>query len=283
MNAPSTARPGRLFLIPTPLMQPEECHGPWLPEAEHQRLIDLTEFYVETPKTARRWLGLLGLVHPIQQLNLHPLPDRAGQSDCPNRNGRQDGGHGRSWSDDRQWLAPVLAGRDAGLLSDAGCPGVADPGALLVAAAHRLGVEVIPLVGPSSILLGLMASGFNGQQFAFHGYLPVQPDQRAEAIEKLARRSSTRHETAILIETPYRNQAMADALIRHLPESARLCIATDLTGQAQRVQTRTVAEWRRSPPILPDKRPALFLFLCLQPGLKQSQRRRTNVPARPGS
>lgn len=239
--------PGRLFLIPTPLMQPEECHGPWLPESERQQLLGLTDFYVETPKAARRWLGMLGLQHPLQQLHIHPLAGRE----------RQEGDDAQ-----RQWLAPLLAGRDAGLLSDAGCPGVADPGARLVAAAHRLGIRVMPLVGPSSILLGLMASGFNGQQFCFQGYLPTAAPQRALAISKLASRSASRQETQILIETPYRNQAMADALLQHLPDNARLCIASDLTGEAQQILSRSIAEWRRSPPVMPARRPALFLFIC---------------------
>lgn len=238
--------PGRLYLIPTPLMQPEDVNGAWLLEAERLQLVGLTHFYVETPKTARRWLGKLGLDHPIQQLNLYPLP--------PAKEGK------RNRQPDAEWLAPLVAGDNAGLLSDAGCPGVADPGALLVAAAHRLGIEVCPLVGPSSILLGLMASGFNGQQFAFHGYLPTPADERAATIEKLARRSASLQETQLLIETPYRNQAMAEALIRHLPEKARLCIATDLTGSEQRIDTRSIPQWRQSPPQMPTRKPALFLF-----------------------
>ncbi|MDO4682538.1 MAG: SAM-dependent methyltransferase [Lautropia sp.] len=242
----SKALPGRLYLIPTPLMQPDEVQGAWLLEADRQRLTGLTTFYVETPKTARRWLGKLGLDQPIQQLDLRPVPSA--------REGK------RVQPQDTEWLAPLLAGQDAGLLSDAGCPGVADPGALLVAAAHRQGIEVYPLVGPSSILLGLMASGFNGQQFAFHGYLPTATDEREAAIDKLARRSASLHETQLLIETPYRNQAMAEALIRHLPDRARLCIATDLTGKDQRIQTRCVVDWRRRPPELPARKPALFLF-----------------------
>lgn len=240
---PAPDRKGRLFLIPTPLQQAEES-TPCLLEADRERIAGLTHFFVETPKTARRWLGKLGLANPLQALNLRPLPTRDTQIDA------------------RDWLAPLLAGQDAGLLSDAGCPGVADPGALLVEAAHALDIEVLPLVGPSSILLGLMGSGLNGQRFCFHGYLPTAADERAKAIEQLARRSAQDRETQILIETPYRNQAMAEALIRHLPPRARLCLATDLTGQAQRICTRRVSDWRKSPPEMPGKRPALFLFLA---------------------
>lgn len=242
---------GQLLLIPTPLQQPEES-GPWLLEADRARVAALSHFYVETPKTARRWLGLLGMDQPIQALSLHVLPDRAGK-------GKQAA---PGACEPAQWLAPLLAGEDAGLLSDAGCPGVADPGGQLVAAAHAQGIEVIPLVGPSSLLLGLMASGLNGQRFAFQGYLPSQPEERSRAITQLAQRSRSQRETQLLIETPYRNQAMAEALIAHLPEGARLCIATDLTGPAQSVRTLPVAQWRQKLPTLPSKRPALFLFLA---------------------
>ena len=212
----------------------------------------LAHFYVETPKTARRWLGVLGLERPMQELSLHVLPDRAGK-------GKQAAPEAR---DPAQWLAPLLAGEDAGLLSDAGCPGVADPGGQLVAAAHAQGIEVIPLVGPSSLLLGLMASGLNGQRFAFQGYLPSQPEERGRAIVQLAQRSRNQRETQLLIETPYRNQAMAEALITHLPGDARLCIATDLTGPVQSVRTLPVSQWRKKLPELPPKRPAVFLFLA---------------------
>jgi len=216
---------GRLLLIPTPLQQPEECQQPWLLESDRQQVSALTDFLVETPKAARRWLGLLGMQQPIRDLQLRALP------------GKSEGKAPRL--DARDWLAPALEGRDMGLLSDAGCPGVADPGALLVEAAHQQGIEVVPMVGPSSLLLGLMASGLNGQRFAFQGYLPKAADERAQTIARLAQRSRREHETQLLIETPYRNQAMTDALVAHLPEDARLCVATDLTGPAQRIETGT--------------------------------------------
>ncbi|MDO5057080.1 MAG: SAM-dependent methyltransferase [Lautropia sp.] len=235
--------PGRLLLVPTPLQQPEDC-TPWLLEADRQQVARLRHFFVETPKTARRWLGQVGLDSPLQAVEMRALPKHGERIDA------------------RDWLAPLLAGHDAGLLSDAGCPGVADPGALLVEAAHAAGITVLPLVGPSSLLLALMASGLNGQRFAFQGYLPASAEARAQAIGTLARRSATDQETQLLIETPYRNQAMAEALLRHLPERARLCIATDLTGQAQSVRTQTVAQWRRQPPQMPARRPAVFLFLA---------------------
>lgn len=246
-QATSAPPAGRLWLIPTPLQQPDESR-PWLLEADRQQVATLTDFLVETPKVARRWLGQLGMQHPIQALNLRALPQRPAAA--PAR------------LDPHDWLAPLLQGRDMGLLSDAGCPGVADPGAALIAAAHRMNLPVMPLVGPSSLLLGLMASGLNGQRFAFRGYLPTAADARAQHIIQLAQRARQHQETQLLIETPYRNQAMAEALINHLPAGAQLCIAIDLTGPAQSIQTRAVSDWRRRPPTLPTRRPALFLFLA---------------------
>src|SRR5690606_466398 len=155
--------------------------------------------------------------------------------------------------------APMAAGENVGLLSDAGCPGVADPGARLVAAAHDAGIEVQPLIGPSSLRLAIMASGLNGQRFAFQGYRPVGGGDRQQAIERLARRSAADSETIMIIATPSRNQAMADSLLEVLPPASRLCIAVDLTGASESVRCRTVAAWRRAPPSLPRKLPAVFL------------------------
>jgi 16S rRNA (cytidine1402-2'-O)-methyltransferase len=236
-------QPGRLLLIPAPLEQVPEPR-PWLCEPDRLLASGLTRFYVETPKTARVWLKALPTTQPLQALQIRALP----AADAPTE-----------WHD---WLAPMAQGESVGLLSDAGCPGVADPGARLVAAAHDAGLEVRPLIGPSSLLLALMASGLNGQRFTFQGYLPVDRAERRQAIETLARRSAADGETVMLIETPYRNQAMAETLMEALPASARLCIAMDLTGAAESVCCRPVAAWRRAPPVLPRKLPAVFLFLC---------------------
>jgi len=184
---------------------------------------------------------------PLQSITVRALPSANERSPAPD------------WGD---WLAPVAAGETVGLMSDAGCPGVADPGAALVQAAHDAGIEVHPLIGPSSLLLGLMASGLNGQRFSFQGYLPVERPQRRQSIERLAQRSAADRETILLIETPYRNQAMAEALLEALPESARLCIAVDLAGPGQSVATRPVRAWRERPPALPRKLPGVFLFLA---------------------
>jgi len=236
-------QPGRLLLIPAPLEQVPDPR-PWLCEPDRRLAAGLERFYVETPKTARVWLKALQLSSPLQSLQVEALPPVAGDTD---------------W---RRWLAPMVAGESVGLLSDAGCPGIADPGSGLVGAAHEAGIEVHPLIGPSSLLLAMMASGLNGQRFSFQGYLPVDRNGRLQAIERLAQRSATDQETVIMIETPYRNQVLAEGLLEALPATARLCIAVDLTGRSQQIRSKPVAAWRRELPTLPKKLPAVFLFLC---------------------
>ncbi|MCL2297168.1 MAG: SAM-dependent methyltransferase, partial [Proteobacteria bacterium] len=158
-------------------------------------------------------------------------------------------------------LAPCLAGADLGILTDAGCPGVADPGAPLVALAHRCGVPVKPLVGPSSLLLALMAAGMNGQRFTFHGYLPIPEDARAQTLRRLEQESrQQQHATQIFIETPYRNAALLAAITRALHPDSRLCVAADLTLPSESVITRPVREWRAIDGAGYQKRPAIFLL-----------------------
>ncbi len=235
--------PGRLLLIPAPLEQVPDPRA-WLCEPDRRLAGSLTRFYVETPKTARLWLKALPVISPLQALQIQALPPVAADTDR------------------RPWLAPMAAGETVGLLSDAGCPGIADPGSGLVQAAHSASIEVHPLIGPSSLLLALMASGLNGQRFTFQGYLPVDRLARLQAIARLSQRSAAEQETVMTIETPYRNQALADSLLEGLPAKARLCIALDLTGRSQSIRSKTVADWRREPPTLPKKLPAVFLFLC---------------------
>ena len=234
--------PGRLLLLPAPLEQVESPRE-WLCEPDRARIATLRRFFVETPKTARAWLRHLPFAVPIRELSIVALPvgEIANTTD---------------WSG---WLAPLLVGESAAVLSDAGCPGVADPGAALVAAAHDAGILVEPLIGPSAILLALMGSGLGGQRFAFRGYLPVAPQSREDAIRALAQRAQADEETQILIETPYRNQAMFDSLLRALPGQARLTVAIDLTGATQSIRTQRVDAWRRQPATL-ARRPAVFLF-----------------------
>jgi 16S rRNA (cytidine1402-2'-O)-methyltransferase len=202
----------------------------------------LRRFVVETPKVARQFLKTLGSNHALQvlqlsELNEHTPPDRI-----------------------EALLEPAIAGEDLGLLSDAGCPAVADPGAALVAAAHRAGVPVVPLVGPSALLLALMASGMNGQAFAFHGYLPPKPQPRALALKALEHEVARTGATQLFIEAPYRNETMIDAVLSSCSSALRFCIATDLTLPSEQILSRSVAAWRKAPRPALAKRPALFLL-----------------------
>jgi 16S rRNA (cytidine1402-2'-O)-methyltransferase len=233
---------GALYLIPVPLS--ESAGAAHLPAAVVERVRTLSHFVVEEAKTARRVLKLLGHPTPLAQLHLAPLNEHTPPADVA------------------ALLQPLDAGHDLGLMSEAGCPAVADPGAQLVRLAHQRGDTVIPMVGPSAILLALMASGLEGQRFAFQGYLPVDAAARRTRIEQLEKRSRSARETEILIETPYRNAALLSALLDALSPATLLCVACDLTGVLQQVRTATVAEWRRAPQNLPERTPAVFLFLA---------------------
>ncbi|OFJ84245.1 tetrapyrrole methylase [Neisseria sp. HMSC072F04] len=229
-----------LYLIPTPLGAPDT---PCLLPHEQTQITGLTDFVVEAEKTARAHLKHLGITTPIRELNLQTLNEHTDLKTLP------------------ELLKPLQEGRSMGILSEAGCPAVADPGANLVALAHRHGYEVRPLVGPSSLLLALMASGANGQNFAFKGYLPSEKSERIAALKNLEQRSRQQNETQLFIETPYRNDALlADALETLYPET-RLCTATDLTLPTQEIISQTVAAWRKSK-TLPNlkKRPTIFVL-----------------------
>lgn len=229
-----------LYLIPTPLGAPDT---PCLLPHEQTQITGLTDFVVEAEKTARAHLKHLGITTPIRELNLQTLNEHTDLKTLP------------------ELLKPLQEGRSMGILSEAGCPAVADPGANLVALAHRQGYEVRPLVGPSSLLLALMASGANGQNFAFKGYLPSEKSERIAALKSLEQRSRQQNETQLFIETPYRNDALlADALETLYPET-RLCTATDLTLPTQEIISQTVAAWRKSK-TLPNlkKRPTIFVL-----------------------
>jgi 16S rRNA (cytidine1402-2'-O)-methyltransferase len=236
----SRPSPGRLYLVPNLLgVVPPAAVLP-------QRTIDLARslkhFVVETPKLARQFLKALAPEHALQELELAELNEHTPA-------GRIEG-----------LLAPAIAGKDLGLLTDAGCPGVADPGASLVAAAHRAGVGVVPLVGPSAVLLALMGSGMNGQAFAFHGYLPAKPAARATALQALERAAARTGGTQIFIEAPYRNEAMVDTVLSTCSAALRFCVAADLTLETELIVSRTVAQWQRAPRPAFAKRPAMFLL-----------------------
>lgn len=222
-----------LYAIPTPLGgSPAQA----LPAPALGTIRTLKDFAVENAKSARAFLGALGM--PVRDLNVKVIED-----------------------DPTALLLPLREKRPMGLLSEAGCPAIADPGAALVEAAHREGFRVVPLVGPSSIVLALMASGLEGQRFAFCGYLPRDAAQRKQRIRELEHRSRREHETQIFIETPYRNEALMEALLETASPQTRLCVAADLTLPSEAIHTKSVAEWRRAgSPI--GKRPAVFLLLA---------------------
>jgi 16S rRNA (cytidine1402-2'-O)-methyltransferase len=235
---------GTLYLIPCTLGDtPAEQVLP-------QHVIDLarrlTHFVVEQPKTARQFLSALKPDHPIQSLHFDTLNVNSPAEDLA------------------RLLAPLLAGTDVGIISEAGCPGIADPGADLVNLAHRKGIPVVPLVGPSSILLALMASGLNGQRFAFHGYLPIDEQERSKAILVLETESAQRNQTQLFIETPYRNEKLFAALLTNCHPQTLLCLATDITLPDESIETLTISQWKsRAKPAL-NKRPSIFLLLAFK-------------------
>lgn len=229
-----------LYLIPAPLGTPDI---PALLPHEQAQIAHLADFAVEAEKTARACLKHMGITRPIRELNLRPLNEHTPKADIPSL------------------LQPLREGRDMGLLSEAGCPAVADPGAELVALVHAEGFEIKPLIGPSSILLALMASGANGQRFAFKGYLPSDHNGRQSSLKALEARSRHENETQIFIETPYRNDALLTDAIALLQPDTRLCIACDLTLPTQQIISQTIRNWR-SLTNLPNlkKRPAIFVL-----------------------
>lgn len=219
-----------LYAIPTPLGSSAEES---LPAPALQTIKGLKDFVVENAKSARAFLGALGM--PVRELDIRLI-------------------------DDENLLEPLRQQRPMGLLSEAGCPAIADPGAALIEAAHREGFKVVPLVGPSSMVLALMASGLEGQRFAFCGYLPRDGSEREKRIRELEQRSRRERETEIFIETPYRNDALFAALLGTCAAATRLCVAADLTLPQESIRTKTIREWRGSAG--PGKRPAVFLLLA---------------------
>jgi 16S rRNA (cytidine1402-2'-O)-methyltransferase len=221
-----------LYAIPTPLGGPAKDA---LSPAAIKTVLGLKDFAVENAKSARAFLGELGM--PVRDLNIFEIENT------------------------KDLLAPLRAGRSLGLLSEAGCPAIADPGAALVEAAHREGFRVVPLVGPSSIMLALMASGLEGQRFAFCGYLPRETADRSRKIKALEKRSRQEKETEIFIETPYRNDVLFQSLLESCAPATRLCVAADLTLSTESVMTKSIAQWRKAP-AAPGKRPTVFLMLA---------------------
>ncbi len=234
---------GTLYFIPVPLAEgttPQQV----LPPDVVQRMHSLRHFIVENEKTARQFLTASGHPVPIRELSLSVLT-----KDTPTK-------------DLAKLLQPIQQGTDVGLMSEAGCPGIADPGAALAAVAHQKNIRVAPLIGPSSLLLALMASGLNGQRFTFLGYLPSEKAERIKTIKGIEFDSRKQQATQLFIETPYRNQHVLEDLIEHLQPQTRLCVACQVTGADEWIVTRTVADWKKS--TLPDlhKKPTVFLLLA---------------------
>ncbi len=230
---------GTLYLIPVPLADAAAAKSftPYLV----QTINSITEYIVENEKTARKFLKEAGLQTPQSQLIIHDY-----------------GKHARN-AGISTFFTGLMAGRDAGLMSEAGCPGVADPGADVVAEAHRRGIKVVPLVGPSSILLAIMASGFNGQSFTFNGYLPIDKADRSRRIKELEGFAERLKQTQLFIETPFRNNALLEDVLKTCKPNTRLCIACNLTAGDELVKTQTIAAWKNAPPDL-HKKPTIFLL-----------------------
>ena len=232
---------GRLYLIPSPLgdNDPQEV----IPGPVLNLLPEIRTYVVEEIKTARRYLSKAGLRGHIGELEFHVLNEHTTVQEV-------------------EAMASLFdEGGDIGLITEAGLPAVADPGSALVALCHRKGIEVVPFVGPSSLMMALMSSGLNGQSFAFCGYLPAKTEERRNAIRAIEKRSAIERQTQIFIETPYRNRKMFDTLLSTLRPSTRMCVAAGITTPDEWIHTHTIGEWRRLS--LPDlsKVPAIFLIL----------------------
>jgi 16S rRNA (cytidine1402-2'-O)-methyltransferase len=230
---------GKLYLIPTTLgeVAPEEV----LPQTVKRAIDFITDYIVENEKTARKFIKQ---IHPekaqpslrISLLNKH--------------------------TEEKEYAAmlqPCLEGKNVGLMSEAGCPGVADPGAVIVKLAHEKGIQVVPLVGPSSILLAMMGSGMNGQSFAFNGYLPIDKSEKKAALKNLERLSFEKNQAQLFIETPYRNNKLLEDILQALQNSTRLCIATDITLPTEYIKTLTINDWKKTKVDL-HNRPTIFII-----------------------
>jgi len=232
---------GKLYLVPTVIA--DGTADKVISDYVREILKPIRFFLVEDIRTARRFLSSLNIYPSIEQLYFNSLDKNTTEAELP------------------QLMSPLEEGKPAAIISESGCPGVADPGAIAVRYAHRKGIEVEALVGPSSILLALMSSGLNGQRFSFNGYLPVEANEAAHAIKKFENESKSRMQTQIFIETPYRNNALLGHLLKTLKDDTLLCVAVNLTSELENVKTQTVKEWKAAEVSLP-KAPALFLFLA---------------------
>ena len=232
-----TSKQGELFLIPISIEQ--KFKNDFLLEEDKKKLKKIKNFIVENPKTARKALKKLNLDQKLQDLNIIEHSKKSSLESIEN------------------YLKPILAGESIGLLSDSGSPCIADPGALIVSKAHELKIKVKPLVGPSSIILGLMASGFNGQNFCFHGYVPIEEKKKIDFFKEIQKNIKAKQETQIFIETPYRNNKLLTDILKIDNECIKLCVATNLTDTNQVILSKSLKEWRR------NKTPDLSKKLCV--------------------
>lgn len=230
---------GTIYLIPT-IISPD-THSQVLPPQIRDVANHLTYFLVENIRTARRFLSALKIETPIDQLQFELLHKKTSSEELPGL------------------MQPALDGNNIGVLSESGCPGVADPGARAVAYAHQHGLRVIPLVGPSSILMALMASGFSGQSFVFHGYLPIDKGQRAKTFKTLEKQSQQHRQTQIFMETPYRNNQLFKDMLKHCHPETLVCVAKDISGSEEYIRTQSVRAWQKQPLDL-HKVPTVFLL-----------------------
>ena len=229
-------------MIPCPIAEHDSV---WevLPKSNLDIMNTLDYFIVENVRSARRFLSKAGIERKIDELEFVELNE-----------------HTTSAADIERMLRPILAGRSAGVISEAGVPGVADPGADIVALAHRHGVRIVPLVGPSSILMVMMASGQNGQSFAFNGYLPIKEPDRSRTIRNYERRAQQERQAQIFIEAPYRNIKLFDTLLNTLSAKMRLTVACDITSKEEIILTRSIEEWKRAGVPNIEKRPTIFVL-----------------------
>ena len=230
----------KLYLIPMPLA--DNTSNVVLPSQVPDSVKELDVFFAEELRTARRFISGLRVGKVIESLTFYELHKKTPEADTL-----------------AQLKALLKEGKDAGVLSEAGCPGVADPGAVAVKLAHQLGIEVVPLVGPSSLLLALMASGMSGQSFVFHGYLPIDRPQRVKVIKSLEKEALGRHQTQLFIETPYRNNQVFEDILIHCQPTTRLCVACQLTAPDSFVKTYTIKDWKTKTLDL-HKKPTVFLI-----------------------
>ncbi len=239
-NESITNQKGILYLIPTTLGINAET-ADVIPVKVNQVINTIDEYIVENEKSARHYLKKIGLLKPLPEIILHQLNQHTKPHEISD------------------YLTSINLGKNIGIISEAGCPGIADPGADVVKLAHERNIKVVPLVGPSSIFLALMASGFNGQSFTFNGYLPKERSERIKKIKDLERIAKEKSQTQLFIETPYRNTHILDDILTTCDPKTRLCIACDITLPTEFIKTKTVAGWKKQIPDI-NKRPAIFLI-----------------------